>query len=205
MRLTTQQILEIVDIKDGVLIMKDKSLRGILLVSSLNFSLKSEEEQQAIVYQFQNFLNSLDFPIQIYIQSRRLNITGYLEKLKSLENQHQNPLLKIQMRDYIKFIQNLLAKGSIMTKSFYVVVPFHPGGTEHIKKTTTTPLTEEEFQRNRIQLLQRLDFVSKGLAQCGLTVVPLDTSALIEFFWAIYHPEESEFGYFPEIPPELIK
>jgi type IV secretory pathway VirB4 component len=204
---TTQQFLEIEDIREGVLILKDKSLRGILLVSSLNFALKSEEEQNAIIYQFQNFLNSLDFPIQIYIQSRRLNITGYIEKLKELEKQQKNDLLKIQTREYIQFIENLLAQGSIMSKNFYVIVPFFPFGLPGVgrKKEKTSVLSDEEFERAKTQLWQRMEFVAHGLRGCGLFCAPLSTQEIIELFWSIYHPKEAEVGFYPEIPPELIK
>jgi type IV secretory pathway VirB4 component len=202
--LTTQQFLEIEEIKEGVLVLKDKSLRGILAVSSLNFALKSEEEQNAIIYQFQNFLNSLDFTIQIYVQSRRLNLTGYLEKLEELEKKQTNELLKIQTRSYIDFIKSLVGGGSIMTKNFYVVVPFHPVLVPGMKGKSPT-LIDEEFQRAKTQLWQRMEFVAHGLRGCGLFCAPLNTQELIELFWSIYHPEEAEVGYYPEIPPELIK
>jgi type IV secretory pathway VirB4 component len=201
---STQQFLEIEDIREGVLILKDKSLRGVLVVSSLNFALKSDEEQNAIIYQFQNFLNSLDFPIQIYIQSRKLNITGYIEKLKELEKEQKNELLKIQTRDYIQFIENLLAGGSIMSKNFYVIVPFYPLPTIG-KKEKPSALSDEEFERAKTQLWERMEFVAHGLRGCGLFCAPLSTIELIELFWSIYHPQEAEVGYYPEVPPELRK
>jgi type IV secretory pathway VirB4 component len=204
---STQQFLEIEDIREGILILKDKSLRGILAVSSLNFALKSEEEQNAIIYQFQNFLNSLDFSIQIYVQSRKLNITGYLERLKEFEREQKNELLKIQTREYIQFIENLLAESSIMTKNFYVVVPFVPVSFPEVKRKKEKPsvLTDEEFERAKAQLWQRIEFVAQGLRRCGLFCAPLNTTELIELFWSIYHPKEAEVGYYPELPPELIK
>ena len=207
MAFSTQQFLEIADIRGDVLILKDGSLRGILAVSSLNFALKSEEEQNAIIYQFQNFLNSLDFPIQIYIQSRKLNITGYLDKLKEMERQQKNELLKIQTREYIKFIQNLLTNVSIMTKNFYVIVPFFavaPPGLR-AKREKEAVLSDEEFKRAKIQLWQRMEFVAHGLRNCGLFCAPLNSQEIIELFWSIYHPKEAEVGYYPEVPPELIK
>mgnify|MGYP000116422246 CR=1 FL=1 len=202
-QLTTQQFLEIEEIKEGVLILKDKSLRGVLAVSSLNFSLKSEEEQNAIIYQFQNFLNSLDFQIQIYVQSRRLNLTGYLEELEELERKQPNELLKIQTRSYIDFIKSLVGSGFIMNKNFYVVVPFFPVLIPSAKRKTRD-LSDEEFERAKTQLWQRLEFVAHGLRNCGLFCAPLNTQELIELFWSIYHPEEAEVGYYPEIPPEII-
>jgi len=205
--ITTQQFLEIEEIKQGLVILRDKSLRGILMVSSLNFALKSEEEQNAIIYQFQSFLNSLDFSIQLFVQSRRLNMTGYLDKLKELEEKQENELLKVQTAEYRKFVSGLLAEGIIMTKNFFVVVPFTlieiPGMGKKERKGISV-LTEEQFQRAKSQILQRMEFVALGLKRSGLQAAPLNTSELIELFWSLYHPEEAEIGYFPEIIPELL-
>lgn len=205
-----QQFLEIDQIREGVVILNDKTLRGVLLVSSINFALKSEEEQNAIMYQFQNFLNSLDFSCQIVVQSRRLNITGYLDTLKELEEKQQNELLKIQTRGYREFVEELIKGGTIMKKTFLVVVPFYPSpiGSQGEKNPPAksgqgTPLTETAFQRHKFQLWQRMEFVALGLKRCGLQVIPLITPELIEVFWGLHHPKEAEFGYYPEIPPEL--
>lgn len=209
-KLTTQQFLEIEQIREGVVVLKNKSLRGIIMVSSLNFALKSEDEQTATIYQFQNFLNSLDFSIEIAIQSRKVNITGYLDKLKELEAKQENELLKIQIKEYHNFIKNLITGGSIMSKSFFVIVPFTlieiPGMETTkgvIKKGGMPSLTEDQFQRAKTQLWQRMEFVALGLRRSGLQCVPLNTSELIELFWSLYHPVEAEVGYYPEIPPEL--
>lgn len=197
----TQSFLEIDQIKEGVLVMKNNSLRGVIMTSSLNFALKSEDEQNAIIYQFQSFLNSLDFSIEIVVQSRRLNITGYLEKLKELESKQTIELLKIQTGEYRKFIEELIAGGSIMAKNFFVVVPFTAVEIPGLKQAKT----EEQFQRAKSQLWQRLEFIVMGLRRCGLQCSPLGTEELINFFWAVYHPQEAEVGYYPEIPSELIK
>ena len=209
---STQQFLEIEQIREGVMILRNKALRGVIMASSLNFALKSEEEQNAIIYQFQNFLNSLDFSIEIVVQSRRLNITGYLEKLKELEKAQENELLKIQTAEYQKFIQDLIAGGAIMSKNFFVVVPFTlieiPGmkaARGVLGKQPAAILSEEQFQRAKTQLWQRMEFVALGLRRCGLQCIPLNTSELIELFWSLYHPEEAEVGYYPEIPSELIR
>lgn len=201
---STQQFLEIDQIKEGVIILKNKALRGVIMVSSLNFALKSEDEQNAIIYQFQNFLNSLDFSIEIVVQSRKLNITGYLDKLKELETQQENELLRIQTAEYQKFIKGLIAGGAIMSKSFFVVVPFALIEIPGFKKTDAI-FDEEKFQRAKSQLWQRLEFVALGLRRCGLQCVPLNVSELIELFWGLYHPDEAEVGYYPEIPPELVQ
>jgi len=212
--ITTQQFLEIEQIKEGIVILRDKTLRGILMVSSLNFSLKSEEEQAAILYQFQSLLNSLDFSCQIVAQSRRLNITGYLDKLKNLEEKQENKLLQVQTRGYREFIEGFIKQGSIMTKNFFAVIPFYPSPLE-FKKTapdskiqkekTVSFLTEESFQACKNQLWQRMEFLALGLKRCGLQTIPLITNELIELFWGLHHPREAEFGYYPEIPPELVQ
>ena len=195
-----------------MLVMKDRAMRGVMMVSSQNFALKSDDEQQAIIFQFQNFLNSLDFPIQITIQSRRLNITGYLENLKKLEETQQNELLKKQTTDYRQFVEQLISGGSIMAKNFFVVVPFTLSesvpmqGQQRFRSVKIAgKLSEEEFQRMRNQLWQRMEFVALGLRRAGLQAIPLNTEELIELLWSWHHPQEAEVGYYPEIPPELLK
>lgn len=195
------------------MVLKNGAIRGVLMVSSLNFALKSDDEQTAILMQFQNFLNSLDFSLEIVIQSRRLNITGYLDKLTELEQKQENELLKTQTGEYRKFIEELIKAGSIMTKNFYVVVPFTglelkrlAGGSRGIPKLPPqiAKLTEEEFQQYKDQLWQRMEFVAMGLSSCGLKAQPLGTPEIIELLWGLYHPNEAEVGYYPEIPPELL-
>jgi KaiC/GvpD/RAD55 family RecA-like ATPase len=212
-RASTQDFLEIDQIREGVVILKSRALRGVMLVSSLNFALKSQEEQSAIIYQFQNFLNSLDFSCQIVVQSRRINITNYLETLKYLEKKQKNELLKIQTASYRNFIEELVAGGTIMTKHFFLVVPYTHleageiarAGKSLLTKRTLFTLTEKVFQRAKTQLWQRMEFVALGLRRCGLRAMPLSTPELIELFWQLHHPQEAEVGYYPEIPPELIK
>jgi hypothetical protein len=207
----TQDFLEIDQIREGVIILKNKALRGVMMVSSINFALKSDEEQQGIISQFQDFLNSLDFSVQTVIQSRRLNITGYLEKLKDLENKQSNDLMMVQVQEYRKFIGELVAAGTIMSKTFFVVVPFTileaegASATQLIKSRGMPTLTEERFQMIKQQLWQRMEFVALGLRRCGLQAVPLTTPELIELFWSLHHPKQAEVGYYPEVPPELSK
>lgn len=212
-KLSTQDFLEFNQIRDGIIILKNKALRAVLIVSSLNFALKSEEEQTAILYRFQSFLNALDFSCQILIQSRRLNIIGYLDKLKEIEKKEKNELLKLQIAEYQKFIESIIEEGSTMQKTFYIIVPFSimetRGAPAVRKKRKLTkilaPLGEEEFKRAKIQLLQRVEFVVLGLRGCGLQAVPLNTLEIIELFWSLHHPVEAERGYYPEIPPELAQ
>jgi len=201
---STQEFLEIEQIKKGTLVLRDRSLRGVIMSSSQNFALKSEDEQNAIIYQFQNFLNSLDFSIEIVVQSRRLNIAGYFDKLKEAEEKQENELLKFQIMEYRNFIKDLIAGNQILLKSFFIIVPFTLIEIPEFKKGKVPTLTDEQFQRAKSQLWQRMEFVVLGLRRCGLQCTPLNTSELIELFWSLYYPEEAEVGYYPEIPPELI-
>ena len=215
----TQSFLEIKDIKEGVLVLKDNGIRGILMVSSLNFALKSSDEQSSIIYAFQSFLNSLDFSCQIVIQSRKINITPYLENIKRLEEAQENELLKTQTSSYAEFIKDLVKGDSIMTKSFYVTVPYSlaeilgvgaavsqssVGQFFKQDKNKNQTLSDEDFEKCKNQLWQRMEFLAMGLKRCGLDVVPLTTPEIIELFWAIHHPNEAEIGYYPEILPELL-
>ena len=209
---STQDFLEINQIREGVIILKNKGLRGVVMVSSLNFALKSQEEQEAIIFQFQNFLNSLNFFCQILIQSRRLNITGYIEQLKELEQKQENELLQVQTTGYREFIESLLKEGTIMSKAFYVVIPYAMSETQEFgaikkpwKKIEMPALTEKNFQRSKKQLRQRIEFVALGLRRCGLQSIPLTTAEIIELFWSIHHPKQAETGYYPELPPELTQ
>lgn len=213
---TTQQFIPVEQIREGVMVMKDRSLKGVLIISSVNFALKSEEEQGAIIFNFQNFLNSLDFSCQIIVNSRKVNITGYIDKIKKIEDEQKNELLKIQTADYRKFIEDLVAEDSIMSKNFYVVVPYYPllelaGGAPDAKQkkqmqnNTSQALTEQNFQTGKYQLWQRMEYVTLGLKRCGLKSIALNTEEIIELLWSLHHPKQAEMGYYPDLPPELTK
>ncbi|MDD5606758.1 MAG: hypothetical protein PHN37_02755, partial [Candidatus Pacebacteria bacterium] len=182
---STQDFLPIKEIKDGIIILKNGGLRTILAVSSLNFALKSQEEQDAIIYQFQNFLNSLDFSCQISLQSRKLNIVGYLDKIKEIEQNETNELLKVQVSEYGKFIKKIMEGGTIMQKNFFVTVPL--SSLEIKSKKDKEEQTDEKFQRNKAQLLQRTEFVILGLRGCGLQAIPLKSLEIIELLWSLHH------------------
>jgi len=214
----TQAFLEVQDIREGVLVLKNNSIRGILMTSSINFALKSEEEQTATIFAFQNFLNSLDFFCQIVIQSRNINITPYLDSLKDLEDKQTNSLLKKQTTSYREFIKEMVVGDVVMTKSFYIVIPYNlmeilgmKGAQKNFSSAisgntgNSKAITDEEFQRCKAQLWQRMEYISMGLRRCGLEAVPLTTPELIELFWSIHHPDQAEIGYYPEILPELLR
>jgi len=211
---STQNFLEVKDVREGALVLKDRSIRGVMMVSSQNFALKSEEEQDAILFQFQNFLNSLDFSLQIVSQTRRLNITGYLDGLKQLEEVQTNKLLQQQTTSYRQFIKELVQGGAILTKNFYTVVPFSliealpdedQKGFLKRRPKIAGKLSDEEFERMREQLWQRMEFVALGLRRTGLKVIPLNSEELIELLWSWYHPMSAEVGYYPQVLPEMLE
>lgn len=199
---TTQEFVPIKEIRQGIVILRDDSLRGIVMASSLNFALKSADEQQSIIMQFQNFLNSLDFSIQIFIQSRKLDIRPYIALLEGRQKEQVSDMLKIQTREYIEFIKNFTENSNIMTKTFFVVVPYTPamvttGGVASAfgKKKTETENTEkklEEFEEHRSQLEQRVGVVTQGLVRCGIRTVELGTEEIVELFYKIFNPGDTE-------------
>ncbi|PIR37273.1 MAG: hypothetical protein COV34_03565 [Candidatus Zambryskibacteria bacterium CG10_big_fil_rev_8_21_14_0_10_42_12] len=198
----TQQFVPIEDVVNGVVKLKDGSLRAIIIASSLNFALKSEDERQAIIMQFQDFLNSLDFSVQIYVQSRRLDIQPYLTLLEAQYKQQINDLLKIQIREYIDFVKSFTEATNIMTKSFFIVVPYTPaliGSGDGIfgllnRKAKQTPEAEaaNAFEEHRAQLEQRVSVVEQGLVRSGVRVARLGTDEVIELYYKIFNPGETE-------------
>lgn len=210
----TQQFVPIKEIRDGVIVLKDGGLRAVLMVSSLNFALKSADEQEAIILQYQNFLNSLDFSVQFFIQSRRLNIGPYLDVLKERQRGEANDLLKIQEAEYIDFVKNFVESTGIVTKMFYVVIPYVPsilpasGGTisgifdavlGRRKKEKGARGDANNFEEHKLQLFQRADAVLQGINRTGVRAVPLNTEELIELFFGLYNPGELEKGKAPEL------
>src|SRR3989344_2568424 len=199
-----QDFLTLDTIRDGVVLMKDGSLRIVLMASAFNFALKAPEEQDAIISQYQNFLNSVDFPLQFMIQSRRLNIEPYVAMMREFEKAQENELLKIQTAEYIDFVKEFVELSNIMAKNFYVVVPFSPSIAEKSglggifsqlfgKRTTTqTDSGADSFNEHRIQLLQRVDAVQLGLQRFGVRSVALKTDELIELFSGIFNLKELE-------------
>lgn len=198
----TQKYLDISEITDDAVILKDGSLRGVLLVSSMNFALKSEDEQNATIAGYVSFINSLGFPIQIVIQSRKLNIDDYIEKLKVMEKEQTNELLKMQTTEYRMYVSELIELGEIMSKRFYVIVPFNPFIAKQKKfftrlKEALSPaalvsLKRKRFLERRKTLMQRVDLVSSSLSSMGLNAVMLTTQNLIELYYNSYNPKTAE-------------
>lgn len=199
---SAQRYLNIQEIRDDCIVLRDGSLRAALLVSSINFALKAEEEQEAVIAAYVQFLNSLNFPLQIVIQSRELNIDDYLERLKSIEKEQTNDLLRMQTQEYRQYITELVQLSEIMSKKFYVIVPYSPGkgGTKKflvrlqdvISPTSIIHLKQKKFEEYRGELFKRVDYIASGLASVGLKSAVLDTQSLIELFYNTYNPEVSK-------------
>lgn len=200
---TTQDFLPIQEIRDGVVVLKNGGLRLVLICSSLNFSLKSPDEQQALIFQYQNFLNSLDFHVQIFIQSRKLNIQPYLMTLEKRLTEQSNDLIKIQTKEYIEFIKKFTETVNVMAKSFFVVIPYDPliidvarGGLlsrfSGKSKQSAEQAKKASFEESKTQLEQRASVVEQGLARVGIRTAPLGTEELVELYFKIFNPGENE-------------
>lgn len=207
---STQKFLDIAEIKDDTVILKDGTLRGVLLVSSINFALKNEEEQKAIIGGYVQFLNSIDFPLQIVVQSRKLNLDDYLFRLEQLEKEQINELLRAQMADYLSFVREMVELGEIMTKRFYVVVPYNPiaekkqkGFFSQVGKllapTAVIKLERKKFDIYKERLDKRVGYVNSGLASTGLRAVRLETQNLIELYYQNYNPDLASREKMPKV------
>lgn len=194
----TQKFVPIREVRDGVAILNDGSLRAILIASSVNFALKSADEQQAILMQFQTFLNTLDFSLQMYVQSRELDIEPYLALLREREPQQANDLMQVQLREYIGFIEQFTKEVDVMTKSFFVVVSYAPSAISLTKgigglfraKQVDPALAQTRFEEDRSQLEQRIAVVQQGLARMGVRTIPLGTEETVELFYHLFNPGE---------------
>lgn len=202
---STQQILEIQEIKDDIVFLRGGGLRAVIMVSGVNIELKSEEEQNVILYAFQNFLNALDYSLQLVVHSRKLNIDGYLVSLEERERQEKNDLLKTQITEYREFVKSFVEMNAIMSKTFYAVVPYEApvigiqkkkGGLFSFGKKKSSPAAQQEEQQNFAahiaQLEQRVEQVNEGLRRAGLRTARLTTEELIELFYNLYNPGEKE-------------
>lgn len=195
----TQQFLPIQEIKDNVVVLKDGTMRAVVLVSSMNFALKSEEEQNAVIQAYTQFLNSFDFAMQIVIQSRKLNIEGYLTRIKDVEKQQTNELLKMQTKEYRGYVTELVDIADIMTKRFYVVVPYSPftnkpkGFFKRVREALTPTriikLQQQKFEQYTSEIEKRVNYVIDNLSSMGLKAQQLPTQALIELYYNTYNPQ----------------
>ena len=200
----TQEFVPIKEVRDSIVILKDGGMRAILLCSSMNFALKSDDERNAILLQFQDFLNSLDFSVEILIQSRKLDIRPYIALLEEREKAQENSLMKIQVREYIEFVRSFTESNNIMTKHFFIVVPYTPATLGPVSasnflskfgigtKTDSATARSVNFEENRSQLEERLSVVEQGLIRTGIRVARLGTEEVIELFYKAFNPGESE-------------
>ncbi len=195
---SAQRYLDIAEIKEDLVLMRDGTVRAVLIVSSVNFDLKSEEEQNAMVGSYVTFLNSLSFPLQVAIQSRPLNIDDYLERLKKTEREHTNELLRLQTADYRNFVSELLELEAIMSKKFFVIVSYNPAQDQKrrywdrlldvFSTAHRVLVSREKFDKYSRELSKRIIFISSGLTSMGLQVQRLNTQALIELYYNSYNP-----------------
>lgn len=199
----TQQFVDVEEVKNGTVILKGGGLRKILLVSGINFALKSEDDKNIIIGAYQDFINSLDFSLQIIIHSRRLNIQGYLDGLAERKENEQNELLREQISEYSEFIKSFVEQGDIMGKSFFIVVPYDPAvisgkgglmsGLSFFGKKKDTSVEDKKTLDEQIeQLNQRADHIGVGLSGIGLRAVALNDEELIELFYNLYNPAATE-------------
>ena len=196
--------MPIKEVRDGIVILKDGSLRALLMASSINLALKGADEQQAIIGQFQNFLNSLEFSVQFFIESRDLDIRPYIALLEDRYAQELDDLMKIQIREYIAFIKDFTERANIMSKNFFIVVPYDPaiisrggigstlGSLLPSGGNSAATLTNEQFEQYRSQLEQRVSVIEQGLVRTGVRVVSLGTEEVIELFYKLFNPGELE-------------
>jgi len=197
----TQEFVPIEEIRDGIVLLKDGGLRAILMASSINFALKSQDEQAAVLFQFQNFLNSLDFSVQFFIQSRDLDIRPYIQTLEERHEAQVDDLMRIQISEYIDFIKSFTESANIMSKGFFIVVPYNPSVLKldrgMFSKLVSRKNDREEAQRksqsfeeNRTQLQQRIASVKQGIMRTGVRTVQLGTEEVVELFYKLFNPGE---------------
>jgi len=200
---TTQAFVPVKEVRNGVAILKNDGYRGILMCSSINFALKGEDEQRAIIGGFQSLLNTLDFTIEIVVHSRKTDIRPYLALLETRMENQTTELMRLQLREYIQFIRNFIDSSDIMSKTFYVVVPYTPSAGSLVKSTIPSFLSGraptpqaapggDSFEEHRVQLEQRMALVASGLAASGVRAVPLGTEEVIELLYRSFNLSELE-------------
>lgn len=230
---STQNTLQFAEIRDGIVIMNDGSFRSIVMVKSINFDLMSPQEQEAVEYSYQGFLNSLYFPIQIFIRSQKVDLQPYISKLDKIRTEHDNMLLAMLMEDYINYIDQLSQQTNIMDKRFYIVIPYTPNaetvnqkvfaqGKEAIaqskgfisglkalfnNKEQVVTVNEADLEKAKSELRNRVQAVLAGLMQCGVQGLPLDTQELIELYYDTYNPDTAtrqQLKNFNELTADIV-
>ena len=197
----TQSFVPVKEVRNGIVILKDEGYRGILMCSAMNFALKSEDEQRAIIGGFQSFLNTLDFTVEMVVHSRKMDIRPYLALLTERLAAQQSELMRIQVREYIEFVKGFTDTTEIMTKLFYVVVPYTPSVGLKVaqslsfpgkKKADAPSGTTDSFEQDRVQLEQRMALVASGLSSSGIRAVALGTEEIIELLYRSFNVGQTE-------------
>jgi len=212
----TQKFLDISEIREGVVILRDGSMRIVFLTSSVNFELKSDTEKNSLIYGFQGFLNSLEFPVQILVQSRMLDINDYLNRLSDRAEAEVSELIRLQILDYVDFVKRLITVANIMDRKFYVVVPHYPGkiqkppllGGLFGAPAGEVKFTPKEFEEHKDKLLQRAERVAQSLQAMGLRAIQLNTQELIELFYNLYNPgiaTRQKIASIPQLTAEVVE
>lgn len=222
---STQNTLEIAEIRDGIVIMNDGSFRSVIMVKSINFDLMSTEEQEAVEYSYQGFLNSLYFPIQIFLKTQRVDLQPYIEKLDKIRTEQDNMLLALLMDDYLNYIDELSQQTNIMDKKFYIVIPYFP--VDDVQKAIIDSkkfftglvnlfnskdhhivINEQALEQAKTELKNRVQSVLAGLGQCNIQGLPLDTQELIELYYDTYNPDtatQQQLKNFDDLSADVIK
>lgn len=219
---TSQKSLLISEIRDGMVVMKDGSMRAVVMCQSINFDLMNPQEREGVEFAYQGFLNSLYFPVQVFIRSQHIDLDDYLEKLNGIRQNQDNILLGLLMEDYINYVRYLVEAANIMDKQFYIVIPFYP--TLATKEGVTTgaqkfseifkpkdegvvTINETDFRKYKQELTQRVRVVSNGLNQMGVKSIPLNTQELIELYYNVYNPvtaKQQPLGNVDELESPII-
>lgn len=224
---STQNSLQIAEVRDGIVIMNDGTFRSVLMLKSINFDLMSPQEQEAVEFAYQGFLNSLYFPIQIFVRSQKVDLQPYIEKLDKIRAEHDNMLLAMLMEDYLIYMENLASQTNIMDKKFYIVIPYDKS-TESAKKAiasdsrnfltglmnmfnnqeTHVVVNENDLETAKSELRNRVQAVLSGLAQCGVQGLPLDTQELIELYYDTYNPDTAtrqQLKNFDDLTADIVQ
>ena len=222
---STQNSLQVAEVRDGIVIMNDGSFRSVVMLKSINFDLMSQQEQEAVEYAYQGFLNSLYFPIQVFIRSQKVDLQPYIEKLDKIRSEHDNMLLAMLMEDYLVYIDQLAQQTNIMDKKFYIVIPYFPkpesakkalsdsanflsGIMNMFSKTEThVVVNEADLEAAKNELRNRVQAVLAGLQQCGVQGLPLDTQELIELYYDTYNPDTAtrqELKNFNDLTADVV-
>jgi hypothetical protein len=220
---TTQHSLLISEIRDGMVIMSDGSFRAVVACKSINFDLMSSREREGVEFSYQNFLNALYFPVQIFIRSQRVDIGPYIDRLVNIRRSQDNMLLNVLMDDYINFIDVLSQEANIMDKSFFIAIPYYPAGDlNNVKEqakgffgkifakpqTTATKIDKVTYDKAKDEIKNRVDSVMSGLFQIGVKSVQLNTKELGELYYNMYNPDTAvrePLGDFENITATYVK